>query len=72
MTDLYNFSVNYEQIGYVIKLVEAATSKVKRFFIAGAYTDFAQRQLESHMESLTDTLCEQWFRPEKQKKEKKS
>lgn len=44
--------------GTFITLVESETKKEKRFYIKGNYNEVG---LTSHMNSLTDSLCEQWF-----------
>ena len=55
----YDFSmVAVPDEGTYITLVELESKKEVKFFLKGNYNE---RGLTSHMNSLTDSLCEQWF-----------
>lgn len=55
----YDFSmVLVPDDGTYITLVELASNKEFKFYLRGNYSTVA---LTSHMNSLTDSLCEQWF-----------
>lgn len=66
-SDEYSFSIEPVEGGAVIVLQQVSTSKTKRFFLAGAHHDTSG--LTSHMNSLTDDLCSQFFN-EREKKVK--
>lgn len=55
----YDFSmVTVPDDGTYITLVQLADGKEFKFYLRGNYNTQA---LTSHMHSLTDSLCEQWF-----------
>ena len=55
----YDFSmVTVPDDGTYITLVELSSGKEFKFYQRGHYN---QKALTSHMNSLTDSLCEQWF-----------
>jgi hypothetical protein len=56
-----------ERRGATIRLLQTSSMKVKEFFIAGEIRDVLS--LISHMNSLTDDLCSQFFN-EREKKVK--
>lgn len=68
-TDLYSFTIEDVPGGVNIVLNSLAAGTSKVFFLAG---ERSHQRLAEHMNSLTDTLIEQWFvkREHKPKKEK--
>jgi hypothetical protein len=64
----YDFTV-VAQSGIHVTLTQVATGAVKTFFLASGRVE----SVSQHMNSLTDSQCEQWFSARKQvKKEKKA
>lgn len=69
MTEAYTYDVvDHGDRTRTITLRQAATGKVKTFFLAGGQSI---SNLQNHMDSLTDSLCEQWFNERAPKKGKK-
>ena len=62
-SDEYDYKIVRDTLhgtaGVTIVLCQMSSQKQKRFFIAG---DGGVDYLYKHMDSLTDTLCEQWFK----------
>lgn len=70
----YSFDVVETENGVTITLVQDKTGLTKRFFQAGTFNAMGMAGFSSHMLSLTDSQCEQWFnaaqRPKKTKEKK--
>lgn len=55
--------------GYIVSLRQVETGKVKNFVLSGERSPV---RLISHMNSLTDDLCSQWFNEREKKPKKKA
>lgn len=67
-SDNYSYVLSQDEKGTTIVLSEASSGKSKTFFLAGEHTLWV---LLNHMHSLTDELCEQWFKERDHGKKKK-
>lgn len=66
-TDEYSYKANYVDDTTTLVLTQHSTGKTKSFFLVGDAT----AAIIGHMNSLTDSQCEQWFAARnKPKKEK--
>lgn len=64
----FQFQINERGNGsFEIELQQISTDKVKTFSLARGKLE----KLRSHMNSLTDSQCEQWFTAGERKKPKK-
>ena len=67
-SDAYQFEVTLlSEGGLVLRIKQTSTGQVREFYkkVGHAYAMF------NHACSLTDELCEQWFKAQKQGKKKK-
>lgn len=64
----YSYTLSQDEKGTTIVLMETSSGKNKTFFLAGEHSLWV---LLNHMNSLTDELCEQWFKERDHGKKKK-
>ncbi len=66
-SDAYQFNVSRTEKGVLTVLTQTETGNVKNFFNATGNVD----AIAYHMNSLTDSQCEQWFNASKRVKKEK-